>query len=245
MIPVRREIDEHSDTEPQRTTVTSPSSHNKPTTTTPKRACIINEDEDDDIDADPAQDELPPEDNGTEDEDNHAAVAARAKRDSSSMPLTQLANGNANGDNDDDDTRSAVVSDDASIDIEWAIQVKPPRQHLDWDDSPDFSFLPRRHAIARTHRLARHAARLQVEDLEELNTHDKLVTTRKLSHDKAAALVLEAALALAEASPTTKANPDTPPPDEEAEPVTPPPWTKMQKSRSKLKAKREVKERLS
>ena len=64
------------------------------------------------------------------------------KHDTSSAPLTPLANGNGNGDDEDDDAQSGVASEDASIDIEWATKVKPSRSHPGWDDSPDFSFLP-------------------------------------------------------------------------------------------------------
>jgi hypothetical protein len=216
------EIDEHSDTEQQRTAAASPSSRNKPTTTTPKRARIRDEDEDDDIDGDPTHDAPPPEDDGTEDEDDHTLIAARTKRDSSSAPITPLTNGHGDGEDDDDDGQSAAASDDASIDIEWATQVKPSRPHPDWDDSPDFSFLPRRHAIARTRLLARHADLIAAEDAEEPEAQDELGTTRKLANDEGAALTLVgAALALAEASLVAKADSDATPP-EDTEPVVAP-----------------------
>ena len=216
------EIEEHSDTELQQTTAASPSSRNKPITTTFKRARIVHEDEDDDTDVDPTPDAPLPEDDGTEeDEEEHAATTARAKRDSSSVPLTPLANGNGNGDDgDEDDARSAVGSDNASINIEWATQVKPSRPHPDWDDSPDFSFLPQRHAIARKHLLARQALLLPAEDPEEPDVPDELATARNLAYDENAALTLVEA-ALAEASPTAEAEPDATPPDEDAEPVVP------------------------
>jgi hypothetical protein len=129
-----------------------------------------------------------------------------------------LANGHGNGD-EDDGVQSAVASEDASIDIEWATKVKPSRPHPNWDDSPDFSFLPRRHAIARTRLLARHTALLPGEDLEDADVQDEVSATRKLAQEEAAALTLvEAALALATASPTVNADTDATPPDE-AEPV--------------------------
>ena len=153
----------------------------------------------------------PPED----EEDEHADITG-TKRDTSSVPLTPLANGHGNGDDGDDDAQSAVASEDASIDIEWATKVKPSRPHPDWDDSPDFSFLPRRHAIARTRLLARHAALLP----DDADVQDEVSTTRKLAQEETTTLTLvEAALALATASPTANADPDATPPDEEAEPV--------------------------
>ena len=160
---------------------------------------------------------MPPlEDDGTEDEEDDHADLAGTKCDTSSVPLTPLANGHGNGDDEDDDARFVVVSEDASIDVEWGTKVKLSHPHLDWDDLPDFSFLPRRHAIARTRLLARHTALLP----KDVDVRDEVSTTRELAREEAAALTLvEAALALATASPTANADPDATPPDEEAEPV--------------------------
>lgn len=227
------EIDEHSDVDQQPpATLTSPSSRVK-ISSTAKRKRIINDDDEDEDDPIHEDDDDPTpngpaadDDEVTEDEDDedvaHIPISTKAKRDSLSSPVTPAVNGHADAEEDEDDAHSeAAASDDASIDIEWATQVEPTRQHPDWDDSVDFSFLPRRHAIARTRLLTRHAARLEGEEAEEPEIHEELSTARKLALDDAAALTLNTlagtTLALEQQVAEDDAEADITPPDEDLE----------------------------